>query len=402
MTGTSRRFIGEYRVKRKLGEGGFGSTYLAHGPAGDLVAIKKIEDSDAGDAIKEANRLCKVSDHPNIVKFRHVIADNCVVMDYVEGHTLKEHLHLNGPFDHAQWWECFRRILEGVAHLHSNELIHRDIKPDNIVLSQNGPILIDFGAARRVGADLTIVGTPAYAPPEWEHGQMGPSSDIYSLAIVAHEMLFGYEQDTDNMCQNLFQTKSKTCGAIADGLKHDSKDRPPTILNWVCRMINPLAYPSTIPEDEKWASTEIDWDSSGNISTEYSSRDSREPDASADGSVGSDTRTVAELRDQIIETFVLPRKSIGFLDDESELVGFGTQVGSICLYWSDGDRDRLQAPRAEPLVNGAYATQKVGNLKKRIEDVYGLPQGCIAVLKPDGSRFRADALVLTVRDAHGE
>ena len=394
--------IGGYFIERILGKGGFGTTYLAHGPAGDRVAIKEIEDCDAGNAINEAQRLCTVSDHPSIVKFRHLIENKFVVMDYIEGQTLSERLDSVGTLKPTQWWACFRRVLEGVAHLHSSNLIHRDIKPDNIVLSHNGPVLIDFGAVRRVGGDLTRVGAPGYAPPEWQSGEMGFYSDIYSLAVVAHEMLFGYEPNQNIMRQNLFKSELKACEAIAYGLQSDGKDRPPTIVDWVCRMVDLSGSGSVHADEDDLSWFNYDSDCLDSTSVEHSRLIARESDGNGDQSTDSDTRTVAGLRDQIVESFVLPKRSIGFLDDESDLVGFSTQVASICGYWSDGDRDHLEDPRANPPANGAHATQRVGNLRKRIEDVCGLPQGCIAILKPDGSRFRADALVRTVRSAHEE
>jgi TolB-like protein/tetratricopeptide (TPR) repeat protein len=202
--------LGErYRIERELGRGGMATVYLAqdlrHGRA---VAVKVLQ-PDLAHAIgpdrflREIQIAAKLS-HPNILPLHDSgEADGLLyyVMPYVQGSTLRDHLkrERNLPLDEAV--QIAKNIGAALMYAHGHGVIHRDIKPENVLLSDEQPIVADFGIARAIDAAgatrLTetglAVGTPAYMSPEQASGEHTPDgrSDIYSLGCVVYEMLAG-------------------------------------------------------------------------------------------------------------------------------------------------------------------------------------------------------------------
>jgi serine/threonine protein kinase len=220
--------LGEFEILGLVGEGGFGIVYLAHdhnlqrrvalkeylpsslaGRAGGLivsvVSERHAETFDAGlrSFVNEARLLAKF-DHPSLVKVYRFWEGNgtaYMVMPYYEGVTVGEALKRMGkPPDEGWLKRLLSDLLDALAVLHAAQCLHRDIAPDNILILESGrPVLLDFGAARRVIGDrsqaLTVILKPGYAPVEQyadsETMKQGPWTDVYALASVAYFAIMG-------------------------------------------------------------------------------------------------------------------------------------------------------------------------------------------------------------------
>src|SRR4051794_6182514 len=203
----NRIFDGRYMVRRKLGSGGMADVYLAEDQElGRRVALKLLNDRHAADDQfverfrREAQSAAGLN-HPNIVSiFDRGQAEGTyyIAMEYLEGRTLKELLVRNGPTPIPIAIDYARQILGALSFAHRNGIIHRDIKPHNIVVGSDGRLKVtDFGIARSGASQMTeagsIVGTAQYLSPEQARGApVDPRSDIYSLGIVLYEMLTGH------------------------------------------------------------------------------------------------------------------------------------------------------------------------------------------------------------------
>ncbi|MBK7869130.1 MAG: serine/threonine protein kinase [Ignavibacteriales bacterium] len=198
----------EYRIIRKIGEGGMGTVFLAE----DLqmqqeVAIKLLHmamttDPEIVERFKtEAKAQYKLT-HPYIVKLTRLVQNGehyFIVMEYIEGMTLKEMLAKTGLLPEDRALPIFHKILRGLAYAHSQGIIHRDIKPGNIIIDKNGnPKITDFGIAKILGdkgltQTGTKLGTVYYMSPEQIKNPKGVDqrTDVYSLGITLYEMLTG-------------------------------------------------------------------------------------------------------------------------------------------------------------------------------------------------------------------
>ena len=204
----SGQLFGEYQILDELGRGGMGVVYQAHESALDrLVALKVLPSHYAKDAefvrrLKEEARAAAQLNHPNIVKI-HAVGEcqglHYICMQYVRGRSLHELIREKGPVGLTQALACVRQIADGLTLAHEHKLIHRDIKPHNIMIDERGrALLMDFGLARPMQAATmqtaqgVLVGTPLYMSPEQVRGsRLDGRTDLYSLGITLYEMLTG-------------------------------------------------------------------------------------------------------------------------------------------------------------------------------------------------------------------
>jgi serine/threonine-protein kinase len=204
MTGTI--LAGRYRLERKLGSGGMADVWLAEDQElGRKVAVKLLHERYANDEQfverfrREATHAAGLS-HQNIVSiYDRGSADGSyfIVMEYVEGRTLKELLVTRGPCPVPIAISYARQILAALRYAHRNGIIHRDIKPHNVIVDREGRIQVaDFGIARAGTSQMTeagsIIGTAQYLSPEQARGApVDESSDLYSTGVVLYELLTG-------------------------------------------------------------------------------------------------------------------------------------------------------------------------------------------------------------------
>lgn len=220
--------IGRYVIQEVLGQGGFGITYLGidklygnkvaikeyypqkiamrKAQYEDVVTVTSIEEKNNYDKGKkrfldEAQVMARFNKNEGIVKILDFFEANntaYIVMEYLEGITLKQYLGKYGVLQFRKLIEMMLPLLEALIEIHSQGLIHRDISPDNIMVQHNGKLkLMDFGAARDYtesgNKSLTVILKPGYAPPEQyqTHGVQGPWTDIYALCATIYKCLTG-------------------------------------------------------------------------------------------------------------------------------------------------------------------------------------------------------------------
>ncbi len=208
------QLLGHYRIKRPVGYGGMATVFLAE----DInlrrdVAVKVFEpgSGDSADFFRRFEREAQVLaqlDHPNILPVYDFGQQNGVaylITPYIAGGSLRELLHARGTLPVSETIRLMSQILSALQYAHERGLIHRDIKPGNMLLKQDGTILLsDFGLVKIVSsnsltgleslATLTghmIAGTPDYMAPEQIAAQTMPASDIYAVGVVIYEMLTG-------------------------------------------------------------------------------------------------------------------------------------------------------------------------------------------------------------------
>ena len=270
--------VQDFEFHRVLGHGGFGITYLGWNMALDIpVAIKEYLPADlamreqdrsvlpksAGDEadfhwgldrfLDEARVMARFK-HPNIVQVQHYFQAHgtaCIVMEYVEGETLSDLFKRRGTLTESELKNILLPLLAGLIEVHEAGILHRDIKPGNILLraADGSPVLVDFGAARQaVGArsrSVTAVLTPGYAPIEQysSRGHQGPWTDIYALGGVCYQALTGTVPDEamdrirqDPMISITEAAKGKAAdsflSAIDWALRVEEADRPQGVRVW--------------------------------------------------------------------------------------------------------------------------------------------------------------------------
>ena len=196
-----------YEIKKLIGEGGMANVYLGYDTILERDVAIKVLRGDLADDEKFVRRFrreaqsASLLNHPNIVQIYDVGEDDgnfYIVMEYIKGQTLKQIIKKRGHLSLAETIDIMSQLTDGLSHAHESYIIHRDIKPQNIMVLDDGMVKItDFGIAMAVNAsDLTqtnsVMGSVHYLPPEQASGRGSTiKSDIYSLGIVMYEMLMG-------------------------------------------------------------------------------------------------------------------------------------------------------------------------------------------------------------------
>jgi tetratricopeptide (TPR) repeat protein len=195
--------IGRYEIQRRLGRGGMGTVYVAHDPVlGRLVAIKVFAtDLDLPDAVQRFTREARSAaalNHPNIVTvhdYGDVESQPFIVMEYVQGETVADYIRRKAPVALTEKLRWMEELCSGASYAHHGGVLHRDIKPTNLMINRAGQLkILDFGIARMMGTlspkATALVGTPGYMAPEQILGEsLDHRADLFSIGVVCYELL---------------------------------------------------------------------------------------------------------------------------------------------------------------------------------------------------------------------
>jgi Tol biopolymer transport system component len=237
--------VGPYRIERLIGEGGMGSVYLAQRDDGEFdhrVALKLVRqglhlDSRIVRRFREERQILAALNHPGIARlFDGGITDEGLpyfAMEYVDGLPIDRFCDANG-LNVDQRLELFARVCDAVAHAHAKQIVHRDIKPTNILVTASGdPRLLDFGIAKLLVSDDSReipaitrqserILTPEYASPEQIRGEpVVVASDVYCLGVLLYELLTG---------QRPFRRAERTSHELARAVLEDDPTRPSEVV----------------------------------------------------------------------------------------------------------------------------------------------------------------------------
>src|SRR6266705_2109483 len=233
------RYIGKYRVKGELGRGGMGTVYLAEQPGlGREVAIKELIQSADPVALKrflqEAQVMARTS-HPNLVQVHDMELQgniNYLVLEFIRGRSLRDWMN-QSEVPPQQVFAVMHGILQALDYAHRHAIVHRDMKPENVLLSDEGDVKVaDFGIARLTDDSAgpgstatktgTTVGTPQYMSPEQvASSKVDGRSDLYSAGIMFYELIVGQPPFTASEADGPFTLMAKHVQA---------PPRPPSVL----------------------------------------------------------------------------------------------------------------------------------------------------------------------------
>ncbi|MCC5645169.1 serine/threonine protein kinase [Nostoc sp. CHAB 5824] len=251
---------GRYQVLQVLGGGGFGQTYIAqdtHRPGFPKCVVKHLKPVIRSPEFletarrlftSEAETLEQLGNHDQIPRLLAYFEDNqefFLVQEFIEGHTLKAELFPNQHWTEEKVIQLLQQVLGILQFMHSHNVIHRDIKPDNIIRRQQDGklVLIDFGAVKQVQTQLftvsgrtgatIIIGTPGYMSTEQGQGKPRPNSDIYSLGIIGIQSVTGlhpinFEEDPDTgeiSWQHQANVSSELASVLSKMVLHHFKQR---------------------------------------------------------------------------------------------------------------------------------------------------------------------------------
>ncbi|MHC4472969.1 MAG: serine/threonine-protein kinase, partial [Planctomycetota bacterium] len=241
-TPTRGERLGSFRVERPLGAGGMGTVCLAEDGEGRRVALKVLHPHLVGAPgffkrfLREAQSGRRV-DHPHVVRTLDADAAEVggstllyLVMEYVEGRTLRQLLKDLGPVPEALLLEIAGQAASGLSAIHEAGVVHRDLKPENILITDDHRVrIMDLGVARRLEETLGItreglfVGSLPYAAPEqFGAGEVGPAADLYALGVVLHELASGVNpfrhDDPPAVMKAQLETVPPRVGDVVPGL----------------------------------------------------------------------------------------------------------------------------------------------------------------------------------------
>ncbi|HYS24973.1 MAG TPA: serine/threonine-protein kinase [Vicinamibacterales bacterium] len=221
--------VGKYRILAPLGSGGFGSVFLAE----DIWIHKKVaikvphkQNLDFTEMLKEPRLLASMN-HPNIVTVLTAEKQENVffiVMEYVPGQTLEQIVLREGPLDVSRALDFTCQICNAVDHAHRVGVLHRDLRPGNMLVSEAGMVKVtDFGTSRflEIAAHgTTVIGSPPYMAPEQFYGKAVFASDVYSVGVTMYQMLTGelpYATPAPSDIQRLVRGELVTAPRLKNG-----------------------------------------------------------------------------------------------------------------------------------------------------------------------------------------
>jgi serine/threonine protein kinase len=194
------QIIGKYKILSTIGSGGFGTVYLAEDTWIDKKVALKVphkQHLDFGELLREP-RLLATLNHPNIVTILTAEKQENVffiVMEFVPGETLEAIIAREGPLDLGRALDYTCQICNALDHAHRHGVLHRDLRPSNVLVTDNGLAKVaDFGTSRflEIAAHgTTVIGSPPYMAPEQFQGKAVFASDVYSLGVTIYQMLTG-------------------------------------------------------------------------------------------------------------------------------------------------------------------------------------------------------------------
>ena len=194
------QIVGKYKILSTIGSGGFGTVFLADDTWIDKKVALKVphkQGVDFGELLREP-RLLATLNHPNIVTILTAEKQENVffiVMEYVPGETLESVITRDGALDMTRALDYTCQICNAVDHAHKQGVLHRDLRPSNVLVGENGILKVaDFGTSRflEIAAHgTTVIGSPPYMAPEQFHGKAVFASDVYSLGVTMYQMLTG-------------------------------------------------------------------------------------------------------------------------------------------------------------------------------------------------------------------
>ncbi len=223
--------IGRYQIIRVLGEGTYGKVFEARDPQLDRIVAIKVAKAISGRTqikrfLREARAAAKLR-HPNIIpvyEYGQVDGENIIVYEFVQGATLKSYINDSESRSLEKTLNIIQEIASGLDYAHQQGIIHRDIKPDNILLDPDGhPHIADFGCARSIEDDTnltidgSILGTPIYMSPEQASGKANEAdarTDIWSLGIMLFEMVSGEKPFKGQLSDLLFAIRNNDAPSL--------------------------------------------------------------------------------------------------------------------------------------------------------------------------------------------
>ncbi len=194
--------IAGYHLAERIGSGGMGDVYKAYNAAlGRTAAVKVLHQKDMAERFRNEAYIQSSVNHPNIAcLYEYIVSGEtaCIIMEYVEGESLDRYLHRKTKLSNTEAENIVRQVASALAYLHKKDIVHRDVKPQNFKIQPDGKVtMLDFGIAKnKYTPKLTqlgfVVGTTEYMAPEQFQQLVEKKSDIWSLGVLAYELVTGY------------------------------------------------------------------------------------------------------------------------------------------------------------------------------------------------------------------
>jgi serine/threonine-protein kinase len=267
--------LARYEILQPLAQGGFSNTYIAKDLQNSCLCVVKhlyLTTTDST-VLQEAKRLFKIeaeileklSENPQVPK----ILDYCeqdkqfyIVQEFIEGQTLTTKLQPNQPWSELEVLEMLKDVLQILEYIHSLGVIHRDLKPDNLIIRDKDKkfVLIDFGAVKefnpqqsQVISQTIAIGTRGYMPLEQIKGKPRKNSDLYALGIIAIQALTGrnpIDLEENNQGELIWQPHAQVSSTLAEVLNKMIQIKPQDRYQSVVQILKDLEKPTVIPPSE--------------------------------------------------------------------------------------------------------------------------------------------------------